>query len=50
MRNDAERAQSKYREMKPAQTPLCSPQIPHGLALNQTRASTVGDRGLKPKP
>jgi len=47
LRNDADRAKSKYQEMKPAQAPLYSPQTPHGLALNQTRVPTVGGRGLK---
>jgi hypothetical protein len=31
---------------KPVPVPLCPPQIPHGLARDQTWASAVGGRWL----
>jgi hypothetical protein len=43
--NDSYGAKTKYWEEKPVPLPISTPQIPHGMALDCTRASKVPGRG-----
>jgi hypothetical protein len=44
--NEIDRKETEVCGEKPVPVSICPPQIPHGLALDRTRASAMGDRRL----